>query len=436
MIAAFKAYRIPLFFAVLAMAGLAWWSLAERRNVDAIRREGQRQVVLGLFDLAEGVIEEASWGDDSTLTRVLPVMERLIRSSPLRFVLLEREGKRVLQTPNTPEGLKLSSMEGERFEGGGFLLWRKVGAAKVDPAVAAGRPDGRTNERPKAKTAGSESVLTIGGEFIRDQREYAAALGRMYFTQVLAFFSVAAGFVVWLLTIRSHRLSEQLRTERLRLTCMEDLGLSAAGLAHETKNPLGIISGLAQQVSRDPALSAAGRAKIEQILDEVDKATARLGHFLAYARQRTVQAKALEASKVIGGVAAVLQTEFDAAGVELVLNCPSLRILADEEMLRQILVNLLLNSLNASSEGSRVTVRIGRRGGRAELIVTDNGRGIPPELLPMILRPYVTAKPDGHGLGLAIVKRYVDEHGWTIKIESEAGRGATVAISGIVTVNT
>jgi len=208
--------------------------------------------------------------------------------------------------------------------------------------------------------------------------------------------------------------------------------LSAAGLAHETKNPLGIISGIAWQVAHDPAISEESRMKLEQIIDEVDKAAARLGHFLTFVRQRTVNATALEAPKVIAKVIGVLQAEFDAAGVELVSDCPLLRVLADEDMLQRILVNLLLNSLHASSESGKVMVRMRRRGRQAELVVDDKGCGISPELLPKIYKPYVTGNPQGHGLGLAIVKRYVDEHGWTIKIESEVNHGATITISGIV----
>jgi two-component system sensor histidine kinase HydH len=105
---------------------------------------------------------------------------------------------------------------------------------------------------------------------------------------------------------------------------------------------------------------------------------------------------------------------------------------ADEDMLRQVLVNLLLNSLQASPEGSRVEVRMERHGVRATLVVADQGCGIPPELLPNIFKPYVAGNPDGHGLGLAIVKRFVEDHGWTIKADSQLNRGTVITVSGIM----
>jgi two-component system sensor histidine kinase HydH len=432
MITAIRTYRIPLFFAILAIAGLAWWSYGERQNIDEIRREGQRQVAAGLFDIAQSTISAVSRNDDFQHTHMMVVLEKLIGSSPLEFIFLERDGRRIFQTQDAPATLRLYSAEGERFEGGRFLFWRKVRALEDDAWAAALKQDMRPGEKPNPMIEKGDWVLIMGGEFLGDKRQYAAALGRMYFTQVVAFFSVAAGFVVWMMMIRSRLLSEQLAVERLRLAHMEDLGLSAAGLAHETKNPLGIISGIAQQIAQDPAILEKGRMKLEQIIDEVDKATARLGHFMAFARQRAVNATALEAPEVIGKVTAVLQAEFDAAGVELVSDCPLFRVLADEDMLRQILVNLLLNSLHASSEGGKVMVRMGCRRRQTELIVYDRGTGISPELMPKIYKPYVTGNPEGHGLGLAIVKRYVDEHGWTIKIESEVNQGTTVTISGIV----
>ena len=432
MITAIRTYRIPVFFAILAMAGLGWCFYGERQNIHEIRREGQRQVVAGLFDIAEGTINEVSRNDDFQHTNMMVILEKLVGGSPLQFIFLERDGRRVFQTSDAPAALRLSSAEGERFEEGRFLFWRKVRLLKDDAWAAALQQNTRPGEKPNPTIEKGDWVLIMGGEFLGDKRKYAVARGRMYFTQIVAFLSVAAGFVVWIMMIRSRLLSEQLRVERLRLAHMENLGLSAAGLAHETKNPLGIISGIAQQVAHDPAIPEESRMKLEQIIDEVDKATARLGHFLAFARKQTVNATALEASEVIGKVITVLQAEFDAAGVELVSDFPSLHVLADEDMLRQILVNLLLNSLHASSKGGKVMVRMGCRGRQAELIVDDRGSGISPELLPEIYRPYVAGDPEGHGLGLAIVKRYVDDLGWTIKIESEVNQGTTVTISGIV----
>jgi signal transduction histidine kinase len=100
-------------------------------------------------------------------------------------------------------------------------------------------------------------------------------------------------------------------------------------------------------------------------------------------------------------------------------------------MMEQVLMNLLLNSLQASERGTLVSLRLESRGATADLVVEDQGRGIPPSLLRDVFKPYVTSRAEGHGLGLAIVKRIVDQHGWTIAVRSVEGRGTRVTIAGI-----
>jgi signal transduction histidine kinase len=100
-------------------------------------------------------------------------------------------------------------------------------------------------------------------------------------------------------------------------------------------------------------------------------------------------------------------------------------------MLSQILVNLLLNSLHASPAGTTVSVRAETHGKFADLSVEDQGSGIEPSLLPDIFKPYISGRSDGHGLGLAVVNRLVEQHGWTIRVESQVGRGTRITISGI-----
>ena len=139
----------------------------------------------------------------------------------------------------------------------------------------------------------------------------------------------------------------------------------------------------------------------------------------------------LNAREVGDKVGEILRPDFGAVGVGLEMDCAPLGILADEEMLRQILVNLLLNSLHASSPGSRVVVRLAPKGKKAVLTVEDQGAGISPELLPNIFQPYVSENSRGHGLGLAIVKRFVEEHGWSISADSRTRHGTVITISGL-----
>lgn len=431
MVTTIRMYKIPVFFALLALSALTLWSVGERKNIERIRNSGQRQLVAELFSIAESIINELSPDDSYQNAQITAALEKLVETSPLQFIVLNQNGSPVFQISDSPGIPEITSPEGIDIRDGQFVLWRKINMLREEAWSETPMSMERPGSNPPAASGQNPWHLIVGGESIPDKQEYALVLRRMYITNIAAFLSVTAGFVVWIMMIKSRQLTEQLRVARLRSAHMEDLELSAAGLAHETKNPLGIIAGIAHQVFSDPAISPRNRERLEQIIHEVEKTTERLGHFLKFAGHQTATMSSLDAAGVIEKIATILQTEFEAAGVELTTNCPHLQIRGDENMLRQILVNLLMNSLQASKNGGIVTVEIKQDGKHAELIVTDRGGGIPPELLPKVCKPYVTGHHEGHGLGLAIVKRYVDEHGWTLTLSSEENRGTAVTIGGI-----
>jgi signal transduction histidine kinase len=247
----------------------------------------------------------------------------------------------------------------------------------------------------------------------------------------LAVACILAVTAAWIAGNRRRILAGELASERIRSAHLEELGLAAAGLAHETKNPLGIIMGMAQQIASRPDIPAESRAMLQHIVDEVDKTTSRLGNFMNFARQRTANLKPVSIGALCRQVTEIMEPDFELAGVALEADIPPATILADEAMLRQILVNLLLNSLHASPAGTTVRILMRPQGRRWQLVVEDQGTGIPAEMLPNIFKPYVTGSSSGHGLGLAIVKRMVESHGWRIQAASSPGRGAAMTISGI-----
>jgi len=341
--------------------------------------------------------------------------------------VVEQNGMRILQAGEVPADMTLPTGETESFAKGLYLFSRKVYLHEQHGWKDKLNP--RTGDAAGLALGSGEQLMILGGE-IRDHG-YAKALNHLLTPLATTMLLLAASVAAWIMAIRSRLLAEQLRTERARSAHLQDLGLAAAGLAHETKNPLGIISGIAQQIARNREIPEQSRMMIETIIDEVDKSASRLGHFMTFARQREIRAVPLDIHELAARIAEILQPEFDAAGVALEVNCPRMMIVADEDMLRQVLVNLLLNSLQASLNGSRVEIRMEQHGGRASLVVADQGCGILPQLLPDIFKPYVAGNPDGHGLGLAIVKRFTEDHGWMIKAESHIDQGTVITISGI-----
>lgn len=422
-----QTYRLPLAATALMVMALAFWAWRDWRGFGEHVEEMERHRAIGVSRMLVGAIHSLAENGHLKREDIETVVEHIIRDSPYQFVVVEQNGTRILQAGEVPADMTLPTGEMESFAKGFYLFSRKVHLHeqqgwkdKLDP---------RAGDIAGLGIGSGEQLMILGGE-IRDHG-YAKALNHLLTPLATTMLLLAASVAAWIMAIRSHLLAEQLKTERARSAHLQDLGLAAAGLAHETKNPLGIISGIAQQIARNPEIPEQSRMMIETIIDEVDKSASRLGHFMTFARQREIRPVPLDIHELAARIAEILQPEFDAAGVALEVKCPRMMIVGDEDMLRQVLVNLLLNSLQASPDGGRVEVRMEQHGGRAVLLVADQGRGILPRLLPDIFKPYVAGNPDGHGLGLAIVKRFIEYHGWLIKAESHINQGTVITISGI-----
>jgi two-component system, NtrC family, sensor histidine kinase HydH len=413
------------------VAALAFWSWRVWQDIDGRRREGERFRATDFSNVLTGALQALFANEDLSREEIKRILDGIVRNSPYQFFVLEQNGRRILQTGNLPAALSTSPEKEGRPDENLFIFRRKVQLLRGEGRETVPKAPAAADEARPIGLERGEQLMIFGGD-IHEDPFYSEAVKGILVLHAGAILLLTASFAAWVMAIRSRLLAEQLRAERARSAHLEDLGLAAAGLAHETKNPLGIISGIAQQVARNPEVPEQSRSMIETIIDEVDKSASRLGRFMTFARRQEINKVPLDIRKLVSRIAEILQPEFDAAGVTLEVDCPPMTVLADEDMLRQILVNLLLNSLQASSPGNRVMVRMERHGGLANLVVEDQGRGIPPELLPNIFKPYVAGNPEGHGLGLAIVKRFVEEHRWTITAESQCRRGTAITVRGIV----
>lgn len=282
---------------------------------------------------------------------------------------------------------------------------------------------------------GSNQLLVIGLPRAGYDDHVATVMVRTWLSAGLAALAVLVVCVAWAQSIRNRSLAVELSEARARASHMDELRLAAGGLAHEIKNPLGIIRAHAQKIAGNASSDGREQKLAEDIMEEVDMTVSRLGDFLAYARSRTPEKQAVAACEVIGRAAELLKPDYEAAGIELDISCEPLTIEAEPEMLQQILVNLLLNSLNACEEDSTVQVKVSGNHETARLQVSDDGPGIPEDLREEIFKPYVSGRQNGHGLGLTIVRRMAEAHGWQADLQSSPGKGTTVTISGISVVN-
>jgi signal transduction histidine kinase len=212
-------------------------------------------------------------------------------------------------------------------------------------------------------------------------------------------------------------------------TRLKEMNLAAAGLAHETKNPLNIVRGLAQMISRDDNAPPAVRQNSKAIVAETDRVTAQLNEFINYSRPREIRRAVVSLGGIIGEVVRALNYDIEekAIKVEMADDLPSIE--ADEQLLRQALFNLILNAVQAAQRGGEIRIRTLRQpGNEVTLEIADNGPGVPLENRTNIFKPYFTTNAKGTGLGLAVVHQIVLAHGWEIACFDNPPRGACFRI--------
>lgn len=211
---------------------------------------------------------------------------------------------------------------------------------------------------------------------------------------------------------------------------LKELNLAAAGLAHETRNPLNIIRGQAQMLSRLPEAPADVREKSRTIVDETDKVTAQLTEFINYSRPREVRRTRVPLTDAANEIVRTLNLDIEEKKLRVEVGGEALSVEADEQLLRQVLFNLLINAIQAADMNGKIQIRIRRTTpAEAALEVRDDGPGVPPENRGEIFKPYFTTHQKGTGLGLAVVQQIVLAHGWEIACLSNEPRGAVFRIT-------
>ena len=219
------------------------------------------------------------------------------------------------------------------------------------------------------------------------------------------------------------------RSERLAA-----LGQMSAGLAHEIRNPLGVIKGsaemLAQKLKDAEPLSSelAG-----YILSEVNRLNALVARFLDFARPSSLELHLVQISAVLDRALESVETQMPESAVRVERQYAAVPdIQVDDQLCERVFVNLIQNAYQAmESQGAPESVlrlRVGPESSGVQILVEDNGPGVPPELREQVFNPFYTSKKIGVGLGLAIVAKFIDAHRGRITLEPNSPRGARFRI--------
>ena len=227
-------------------------------------------------------------------------------------------------------------------------------------------------------------------------------------------------------------MEEQVRRQERLAT----VGSLAAGIAHEIRNPLASLSGSIQVLQGELDLKGDNKHLMDIVVRETDRLNAIITDFLEYARPKNTQNDRIILSSVIDETIILLKNSKEFVdGIRI--NCNVDRMITmrgDARRMRQVFWNLLINSCQAMPDGGEMTINANPffhdDSGSAwcEIVITDAGQGIAPEHLAKIFDPFFTTKIGGTGLGLAIAYRIVEDHGGTIAVEAEKGKGTEFRI--------
>ncbi len=249
---------------------------------------------------------------------------------------------------------------------------------------------------------------------------------------VIGFFAGVAALgagLAWRNLARTGELQIRLVRASEQNSHLKELNLAAAGLAHETRNPLNIIRGQAQMLARLPGTAPEVQEKSRTIVDQTDKVTAQLTEFINYSRPREVRRTNVALAAACREIVRTLGFDLEEKKLRVEVTGETFSVEADEQLLRQVLFNLILNAVQAADENGKIQIHAQRVVGEGVLEIRDNGPGVATENLAEIFKPYFTTHQKGTGLGLAVVQQIVHAHGWDIACLPNEPRGAVFRLS-------
>src|ERR1700680_215511 len=220
------------------------------------------------------------------------------------------------------------------------------------------------------------------------------------------------------------------RTQMSRAEHLATLGELATGLAHEIRNPLAGIAGVIEIVGRDLPATSPARAVVKDVRLEITRISRTLTDLLETARPRRPELRRSNLNTTVEHAVMLARQQVLSRPIKIELQkAPELpEVEHDSDQIHQVLLNLLLNAVQAMEGAGTVRVEIGSRDTYASVVVSDTGRGISPQNLPNIFRPFYTTKGDGTGLGLSLAHRIVEDHHGRIEVSSVVGKGSTFTV--------
>ena len=212
---------------------------------------------------------------------------------------------------------------------------------------------------------------------------------------------------------------------------LSSLGMLAAEVAHEVRNPLAVVRMLWHSTVRGLPVSGDQAQDLERIEAKLGQMNTILDRILNLARSADPEMQELDAAELAEEVMLLTRTKFATTRIRPELKAPSrgtAKIRGDRSLLEQALLNLVLNAVEAMPEGGDLRIEVRTEEEGVILAVQDQGSGMKKEVSERLFEPFLTRRPGGTGLGLALVRRTVEAHAGTVRVYSKPGKGTRVEI--------
>ena len=220
------------------------------------------------------------------------------------------------------------------------------------------------------------------------------------------------------------------RTQMSRAEHLATLGELATGLAHEIRNPLAGIAGVIEIIGRDLPASSPARDMVKDVRLEINQINRILTDLLETARPHPPMMMRSNLNTTVEHAVMLARQQVLSQPIQIelhkALDLPDVE--HDSDQIHQVLLNLLLNAVQAMDGSGTVRVEVGSKDDLARITVSDTGRGIPESQLAQIFRPFYTTRGKGTGLGLSLARRIVEEHHGAIDVTSTVGKGTTFEV--------
>ena len=341
------------------------------------------------------------------------------------FAVTDEQGTIVMHSNSGMVGKQLySPQEMQQLHPGDEEAWRRIDSADGEPVLEIYRQ--------------FQPMFAAGMHRMRHMQQYAATPQAIFIafdaSNLIILFALATVLLASVLSFfwyrRYLRSRQLLQDEMKRKEKLVALGHLAAGVAHEIRNPLSSIKGLAKYFAERAPAGGEAHQLAQVMAKEADRLNRVVSELLELVKPTHLALQAVELNTLISHSLQLVSQDANSREIQLrfTANDTLPELQADPDRLTQVLLNPYLNAIQAIGQHGVISVTASESGAGVKISVTDSGKGIAADQLEAIFTPYFTTKAEGTGLGLAVVHNIVEQHGGTIQVASQEGKGATFTL--------